>query len=159
VSAAWNPNQTFTVGAATDTTSNTDTVTGTGDYQIAIVGQATVNLNINNVTVNGVDKGSSITAGSGADTISITGDGDNVIQASAGSTYVSINGVGDNIFRGNLTGSASISGLGGILEITGSFNGPATIGPGARLQLDGPSLGSLITPITLAAGSGGDSSN
>src|SRR5262249_46450711 len=46
VNATWDPTQTFIVGALTDTSFNTDTVTGNGAYNISIVGPATANITI-----------------------------------------------------------------------------------------------------------------
>ena len=64
VTASWDPTQTFTVGATTDTSSNTDSVTaGNGNYKIATVGPAAVNVNVGTGTVeitSAVDKTTTI---------------------------------------------------------------------------------------------------
>ena len=127
VNAAWDPNQTFVVGAYTDTPSDTDTITGgNGDYKIAAVGSATVNITING---NG---SSNITAGSGADTISITGTGTNSVTTGSGIGVLSISG-------------------GSSLTVNGTFNGSATIGANSTLVLKGAASGG---PITFVAGPG-----
>jgi hypothetical protein len=77
-SVTWTPSQTFTVGAASDTSANTDTVTGgDGNYNIAIVGPAIVN-----VTING-NGHSIITPGPGTLNATIGGGGTAELTSSA----------------------------------------------------------------------------
>jgi Ca2+-binding RTX toxin-like protein len=134
VNATRNPNQTFTVGATTDTSSNADSVTGgNGNYNIAIIGPAAAN-----VTING-NGSSNITAGSGTDTITITGDGNNTITAGSGTDTITIKGNGSNTVTGgpgtdtiNLSGSgnSTVTGGTGIDTVTITGNGTNTINGG-----------------------------
>jgi hypothetical protein len=95
VNVTWD--QPFIVGAAiTDTSANIDTVTGSGDYQIQIVGFATVSVTLTNQNSDNQSGGNNITVGSGADTINITGNGNNQITAESGNDFINISGNGNN---------------------------------------------------------------
>jgi autotransporter passenger strand-loop-strand repeat protein/VCBS repeat-containing protein len=138
VSATWDPTQTFVVGALTDTTSTNDTITGgTGNpaYNIDVVGPATASITING---NG---NSTITAGSGADTISITGTGTNSVTTGSGSETLSIAGGGSIDVLGTFVGSGSI-GANSTLELSSSASGgPITFaGADATLQIAGTAM-------------------
>ena len=142
----WDPSQTFTVGALTDSSANTDTITGgSGNYNIAVVGSATVNITING---NG---SSNITAGSGTNTISITGNGNNTITAGSSIDNVTIDGNGHSIITpGSGTLNATIAG-GGTVELTGPttpFSGSSiTFAPAAineTLQIDGTTMPTAV---------------
>jgi hypothetical protein len=89
VNVAWDPSQTFVVGALTDTAANTDAITGNnGNYNISIVGSANVGITI---TGNG---SSTITAGSGTDTITLNGTSNVTINGGAASNQLYIGGSG-----------------------------------------------------------------
>ena len=133
VSATWDPTQTFIVGALTDTASDTDTITGSGDYRIAIEGPATVNITLTNVdNTNG--NLSSITAGSGHDTISISGTGNSTVTSGSGGTLT---------VNGTFVGSGTI-GNESTLELNGAASGgPINFDPtgtGETLQIDGTTM-------------------
>jgi V8-like Glu-specific endopeptidase len=123
VNATWDPNQTFTVGALTDTSSTTDTITGgNGDYKIAVVGGATVD-----VAINGVGS-STLTTGSGTDIVSISGGGK----------------LGTLKIIGDPQGPASI-GADSTLELNGPDSGSiAFADSNAILKIDGTSMPSGV---------------
>ena len=77
-----------------------------------------------NYRVTGGSGNYNITEGKGTEFITINGNGSSTLTAGPGSDTVSISG-------------------GGTLKITGSFQGPATIGTGSTLELNGPDTGSI----------------
>jgi len=166
VTATWDPGNTFIIGATSDSSSNTDTVTGSGDYQIQIVGSATVNVTLTDVN-NTSGHISSIAAGSGSDTIAITGNGDNNITIGYGTDNVTINGTGANTisagtpaagititdFSGSLSGSAPSPSPGATITLTGADAGNPTVGSNSVLELKANS--SLDGTITFGSTAGG----
>jgi hypothetical protein len=119
-SVTWNPSQTFTIGALTDTSANTDTVTGgDGNDKIAIIGPATVNLTING---NGHSR---IAPGAGTLNATISGGG----KVELTSTTMPISG-----------SIAFAPGVNETLQIDGTTMPTSTIygfGPGETIDLAG----------------------
>jgi hypothetical protein len=84
-SVAWDPTQTFIVGAASDTTANEDKILeGAGAYNLSIVGSATVG-----VAFDGIDtSSSSISLGSGENDILQIGTGKTLITGGSPTTLL-----------------------------------------------------------------------
>src|SRR5262249_26457421 len=113
----WDAHNTFTVGSLTDASSNKDIVTGgSGDYSIAIVGPAAVNVIIDG---NGSSK---LIAGSGIDSTSISG----------GATLKII---------GDPHGPSTIGGTKSTLELSNGDSGTITFaGDQGTLIIDGTTM-------------------
>ena len=123
---------------------DTYSVKGTdGDYYI-VEGAGTEIISVNDKGYSHVGS-SNITAGTGADTITIISNGDNIITAGSGVDTITITGNGQNtITTGSGNETLSISG-GGTLKVNGALVGSATIGANSTLELNGPASGGPIT--------------
>jgi hypothetical protein len=129
---SWNPNTTFVVGSAADTSANpqiidnitagTPSTSTLGSYQIQINGPATANITLydNSNAIN-----NTITLGTGTDTVNLNGNGNTTVTAGSGVDTL-------NIFGG------------AYLTVSSGFVGSATIGANSILEIQG-------SPIAIAA--------